>query len=130
MFHYFNSSKSSNLGNSIISETINPTGALGFPTGLSTGPIGGGGEGGGSGATTTQGGGGQGGGGAGDSGNLYKPSNLASIFKRALGSFFTSSVSGNAQPAVAQVAVPVASQSSCSLKVFGVCVVSNVMGGR
>jgi hypothetical protein len=91
---------------------------------------GGGGEGGGSGATTTQGGGGQGGGGAGDSGNLYKPSNLASIFKRALGSFFTSSVSGNAQPAVAQVAVPVASQSSCSLKVFGVCVVSNVMGGR
>jgi hypothetical protein len=86
---------------------------------------GGGGEGGGGGATTTQGGGGQGGGG-GDSGNLYKPSNLASIFKRAIGSFFTSSVSGNAKPAVAQVAVPLAPQSTCSLKVFGVCVVSNV----
>jgi hypothetical protein len=81
--------------------------------------------GGGGGATTTQGGGGQGGGG-GDSGNLYKPSNLASIFKRAIGSFFTSSVSGNAKPAVAQVAVPLAPQSTCSLKVFGVCVVSNV----
>jgi hypothetical protein len=76
-------------------------------------------------ATTTQGGGGQGGGG-GDSGNLYKPSNLAGMFKKMFGFLATQAVRNQGTPVLAESPVPLSTASTskgCQLKLFGVCIV-------
>jgi hypothetical protein len=93
--------------------------------------ISGGGQGGGGGdsgtttnATTTTGGGGSQGGGGGDSGFLYHGSNIALLFKRALGSLFVSGVTGNSQEVSARNSSS-HEEGGCSLKVFGVCLIKS-----
>ncbi len=105
---------------------VEPEAESGATTTQSGGGQGGGSGGseGGGGATTTQGGGGQGGGG-GDSGNLYKPSNLATFFKRGVNLLLGQTGASVAQ---ARVAVPISSastNSTCMRKVFGICVLRN-----
>jgi hypothetical protein len=103
----------------------------GGQTGGGSGNSDGGGAGGG--ATTTQGGGGQGGGG-GDSGNLYKPSNLAGSIGNTIGSilssFFTRSVTGNPTQVQASTGETVPTvevdAKACSLRVLGICVASTL----
>jgi hypothetical protein len=58
---------------------------------------------------------------------------LASIFRNAFSGFFTGAVTGNAGTVSAKSAAPESSastQNSCSVKVFGVCVISTIPGTK
>ncbi len=69
------------------------------------------------------------GGGGGDSGNLYTPSNLASFFNKTFDFFFSQIVAKGSATTYAE-AVPTTPVSTCALKVFGICVISNLPGIR
>jgi hypothetical protein len=70
------------------------------------------------------------GGGGGDSGFIYHGSNIASLFNKALNFFISSTLTGVVPSAYADEPVPTIQVSTCALKVFGVCVVSNFPGVR
>jgi hypothetical protein len=69
------------------------------------------------------------GGGGGDSGSLYIKSNLASFFNKTIDFLFSQTVAKGVATTYAE-AVPTIHVSTCALKVFGVCVVSNFLGVR
>lgn len=67
------------------------------------------------------------GGGGGDSGFIYNGSNMASVFQKVFSYFLGQTVTGGAPTVNAEQQAPSSSPlSTCSIKVFGICIISNI----